>query len=154
MLSLRIATSPNASTAIDRVKSPLVTAVATSAIARSWVVSVAASSFTLSVKSFHVPAAPGTFACPPNLPSIPTSRATVVTWLAKVARVSIISLMVSAKASISPLASSINFRFKSPLATAVTTLAMPRTCAVKLLAIEFTLSVKSFQVPATPCTWA
>ena len=35
MLSLSAATSPCASTAIDRVRSPLVTAVATSAIART-----------------------------------------------------------------------------------------------------------------------
>src|ERR1700744_142107 len=31
--------------------------------------------FTESVKSFHVPATPGTFACPPSRPSLPTSRA-------------------------------------------------------------------------------
>ena len=30
-------------------------------------------------RSFHVPAAPGTLACPPSRPSTPTSRATVVT---------------------------------------------------------------------------
>ena len=36
---------------------------------------------------------------------MPTSRATVVTWSAKVASVSIISLIVSASAAISPLAS-------------------------------------------------
>ena len=43
MLSFSAATSPCASTAIDRVRSPLVTAVATSAIARTWVVRLAAS---------------------------------------------------------------------------------------------------------------
>ena len=42
MLSLRAATSPSASTAMERVRSPLVTAVATSAIARTWVVRFAA----------------------------------------------------------------------------------------------------------------
>jgi hypothetical protein len=30
--------------------------------------------FTLSVRSFHVPATPETWACPPSLPSVPTSR--------------------------------------------------------------------------------
>ena len=35
---------------------------------------------------------------------------------------------------------------------AVVTSAMLRTCAVRLLAIELTLSVRSFQVPATPGT--
>jgi hypothetical protein len=31
--------------------------------------------FTLSVRSFHVPATPRTTAWPPSLPSVPTSRA-------------------------------------------------------------------------------
>ena len=39
---------------------------------------------------------------------------------------------------------------KSPLATAVVTSAMLRTWPVRLPAMKFTLSVKSFQVPATP----
>ena len=34
---------------------------------------------TLSVRSFQVPATPGTCAWPPSLPSVPTSRATRVT---------------------------------------------------------------------------
>ena len=38
------------------------------------------------------------------------------------------------------------------LATAVVTSAMLRTWPVRLVAIELTLSVRSFQVPATPCT--
>ena len=50
MLSFSAATSPRASTAIDRVRSPLVTAVATSAMARTWFVKFAASWLTLSVK--------------------------------------------------------------------------------------------------------
>ena len=79
MLSFSAATSPRASTLIERVRSPLVTAVATSAMARTWVVRLAASWFTLSVRSFQVPAAPGTLAWPPSLPSTPTSRATPVT---------------------------------------------------------------------------
>ena len=62
MLSLSSATSPRASTWIERVRSPLVTAVATSAMARTCVVRLAASWFTLPVRFDHVPAAPGTLA--------------------------------------------------------------------------------------------
>ena len=63
-------------------------------------------------------------------------------------------LIVSARAAISPLASTVSFCFRSPLATAVTTLAMPRTWPVRLPAMKLTLSVRSFQVPETPFTWA
>ena len=79
MLSFSAATSPCATTEMLRVRSPFVTAVATSAMARTCVVRFAASWFTLSVRSLHVPAAPGTLACPPSFPSMPTSRATLVT---------------------------------------------------------------------------
>ena len=132
----------------------MVTAVATSAIARTWVVRLAASRLTLPVKSFQVPAAPGTFAWPPRRPSTPTSRATLVTWSAKIASVSVILLMVSASAATSPFDFTVRFCFRSPLATAVTTLTMPRTCSVRLAAITLTVSVRSFQVPATPGTAA
>ena len=40
------------------------------------------------------------------------------------------------------------------MATAVTTLTMPRTCLVRFVAMTLTLSVKSFQVPLTPFTSA
>ena len=40
---------------------------------------VAGHEFTLSVRSFHVPDTPSTWAWPPSLPSVPTSRATRVT---------------------------------------------------------------------------
>ena len=43
---------------------------------------------------------------------------------------------------------------RSPLATAVTTFTMPRTCSVRLAAMTLTVSVKSFHVPATPGTSA
>src|SRR5436309_1844286 len=43
---------------------------------RTWAVRFPAMEFTLSVRSFQVPATPGTSAWPPNLPSVPTSRAT------------------------------------------------------------------------------
>src|SRR5450830_469416 len=155
MLSFRSDTSPRASTWIDRDKSPRVTAVATSAIARTWVVRLAASWLTFSVKSFQVPEAPGTLAWPPSFPSTPTSRATEVTWSANTARVSVISLMVLASDAISPWAATVSFFFMSPFATAVTTPAIPRTWAVKFAAMKLTFSVKSFQVPPTPftCAW-
>ena len=155
MLSLSAATSPCASTLIDCVSSPFVTAVATSAIARTWVVRFAASWLTLSVRSFQVPAAPGTLACPPSLPSTPTSRATVVTWSANVASVSIMLLIVFASSAISPFASTVSLRRRSPFATAVTTIAMPRTWLVRFAAMKLTFSVRPRHVPETPwtCAW-
>ncbi len=60
MLSLSSATSPFASTETERVMSPCVTAVETSAIARTCVVNDAAIVFTLSVRSFQTPETPFT----------------------------------------------------------------------------------------------
>ena len=71
--------SPLTSTVILRDRSPLAMAVATSAMLRTWPVRLEAMAFTLSVRSFQVPATPGTAAWPPSLPSVPTSRATRVT---------------------------------------------------------------------------
>ena len=50
--------------------------------------------FTLSVRSFHVPATPDTCAWPPSFPSVPTSRATRVTSEAKALSWSTIVLIV------------------------------------------------------------
>ncbi len=75
--------SPRAFTVILVVKSPFATAVVTSAMLRTWLVRLLAMEFTLSVRSFQVPATPRTSACPPSLPSVPTSRATRVTSPAK-----------------------------------------------------------------------
>src|ERR1700738_161847 len=58
--------------------------------------------------------------------------------------------MVSFSCRISPLTLTVIFFDKSPLAIAVATSAMLRTWAVRLPAIELTLSVRCFQVPATP----
>ena len=71
--------SPFTSTVIFFDKSPLATAVVTAAMLRTWPVRLPAIEFTLSVRSFQVPATPFTSACPPSLPSVPTSRATRVT---------------------------------------------------------------------------
>ena len=109
---------------------------------------------TLSVRSFHVPATPGTCAWPPSLPSVPTSRATRVTSAANALSWSTIVLIVFFSSRISPLTSTVILRDRSPRAIAVVTSAMFRTCAVRLFAIELTLSVRSFHVPATPSTLA
>ena len=86
---------------------------------------------------------------------MPTSRATRVTSEAKELSWSTIVLIVFLSSRISPFTSTVIFLVSSPLATAVVTSAMLRTWAVRLPAIEFTLSVRSFQVPATPftCAW-
>ncbi len=75
--------SPFTSTVIFLERSPLAIAVATSAIPLTCPVRFPAIEFTESVRSFQVPATPGTSACTPNLPSVPTSRATRVTSEAK-----------------------------------------------------------------------
>ena len=71
--------SPFTSTVIFLLRSPRATAVVTSAMLRTWPVRLLAMKLTLSVRSFHVPDTPRTSACPPSLPSVPTSRATRVT---------------------------------------------------------------------------
>ena len=71
--------SPCTSTVIFLDKSPLATAVVTSAMLRTCAVRFDAIEFTESVKSFQVPPTPGTCAWPPSFPSVPTSRATRVT---------------------------------------------------------------------------
>ena len=75
--------SPFTSTVILRDRSPRATAVVTSAMLRTCAVRLDAMELTLSVRSFQVPATPGTCACPPSRPSVPTSRATRVTSPAK-----------------------------------------------------------------------
>ena len=146
--------SPRTSTVIFLERSPPAIAVATSAMLRTWAVRFDAMKLTLSVKSFQVPATPGTCAWPPSLPSVPTSRATRVTSEAKALSWSTMVLMVFLSSRISPFTSTVILRERSPRATAVVTSAMLRTWAVRLPAMEFTLSVRSFQVPATPGTFA
>ena len=130
----------------------MATAVTTLAMPRTWLVRLPAIQFTLSVRSFHTPATPTTCAWPPSLPSVPTSRATRVTSEANELSWSTIVLTVFLSSRISPCTSTVIFLLSSPRATAVVTSAMLRTWAVRLPAMEFTLSVRSFQVPATPFT--
>src|SRR5256885_2292992 len=94
---------------------------------------------TLSVRSFHVPATPRTSACPPRIPSVPTSRATRVTSDANDRSWSTMVLMVFLSSRISPLTSTVIFFDRSPVATAVVTSAMLRTWAVRFDASESTL---------------
>ncbi len=154
MVSLSCRISPRTSTVILRDRSPLATAMVTSEMLRTWPVRFAAIEFTLSVRSFQVPATPGTAAWPPSFPSVPTSRATRVTSEANDRSWSTIVLMVSLSCRISPRTSTVILRDRSPLATAVVTSAMLRTWPVRLPAMLFTLSVRSFQVPAMPGTMA
>ena len=63
-------------------------------------------------------------------------------------------LMVFFSSRISPFTSTVIFFERSPLATAVVTSAMLRTWPVRFAAMRLTLSVRSFQVPATPLTLA
>ena len=58
--------------------------------------------------------------------------------------------MASFSCRISPRTSTVIFLDRSPLATAIVTSAMLRTCAVRLPAIWLTDSVSSFQTPDTP----
>ena len=154
MVSLSCKISPDTFTVIFFDKSPPAMAVATSAILRTCAVKLPAMKFTLSVKSFQVPATPGTPAWPPSLPSVPTSRATRVTSEANELSWSTIVLIVSFNSRISPRTSTVILRDRSPRATAVVTWAMLRTWSVRLPHMAFTESVKSFQVPATPGTIA
>ena len=132
----------------------MATALVTSAMLRTCDVRLPAIRLTLSVRSFHVPATPRTSAWPPSFPSVPTSRATRVTSAANEESWSTIVLMVFFSSRISPFTSTVIFFERSPLATAVVTAAMLRTWPVRFDAIEFTESVRSFHVPATPRTSA
>src|SRR3979409_787833 len=62
--------------------------------------------------------------------------------------------MVSLSCRISPFTSTVILRLRSPRAMAVATSAMLRTWPVRFDAIELTLSVRSFQGPATAGDWA
>src|SRR5438132_735030 len=152
MVSFNSRISPRASTEIFFDRSPVATAVVTSAMLRTCVERLSASVLTLSVRSFHVPLTPLTFAWPPSLPSVPTSRATRVTSSANDESWSTMMLIVFLRARISPLTSTVIFFERSPFATAVVTSAMLRTCVVRLSASVLTLSVRSFHVPVTPFT--
>ncbi len=123
MASFSCRISPRTSTVILRDRSPLATAMVTSEMLRTWPVRLLAMELTLSVRSFQVPATPGTAAWPPSLPSVPTSRATRVTSEVKALICSIIVLTMVAERRNSPLSgrpstSRLMVCCRSPLATA------------------------------------
>ena len=101
------------------------------------------------MRSFHTPSTSCDWAWPPSLPSTPTSRATRVTSPANRLSWSTIAFTVFFSSRNSPRTSAVIFFERSPFATAVVTSAMSRTWLVRLLAIVFTLSVRSFHTPPT-----
>ena len=127
IVSASAATSPLASTVSFCRRLPFATAVTTFTMPRTWSVRFAAMTLTESVRSFQVPATSGTVACPPSLPSVPTSRATRVTSAANDRSWSTIVLIVFLSSRISPFTSTVILRDRSPCATAVVTAPMLRT---------------------------
>ena len=140
-----------ASTVIFWDRSPLATAVVTSAMLRTWSVRLPASTLTLSVRSFQVPATPGTSAWPPSFPSVPTSRATRVTSAAKTPSVwSTIVLMRVFELEDLALRVDGDLLREVAVGDRGDDLDDVAHLAVRFEAMTFTLSVRSFQVPATP----
>ncbi len=111
--------SPRAGTSIFWDRSPFATAVATCAMSRTWVVRLPAIALTESVRSAQVPETPGTWACPPRVPSVPTSRATRVTSEVNTESWSTMPLKTVAMSPMSPVESSGSRVPKSPSRTAV-----------------------------------
>ena len=123
MASLSCRISPRTSTVIFFDRSPLATAIVTSAMLRTWPVRLLAIELTLSVRSFQTPVTSRTCAWPPSLPSVPTSRATRVTSEVKTPSCLIIVLTIVAERRNSPFSgrpstSSRTVCSRSPCATA------------------------------------
>ncbi len=154
-LSSRI--SPLTSTVIFFERSPLATAVVTSAMLRTWLVRLAAIRFTLSVRSFHVPATSGTCAWPPSLPSVPTSRATRDTSEEKAPSWSTMVFTTrpmrrNSPRSGRPSISSSMVCERLPLATASMTRATSAVGRTRSPISVFTESIDSAQEPAAAAT--
>ncbi len=158
MVSFSSATSPRASTVIFCDRSPLATAVVTWAMLRTWVVRLPASRLTFSVRSFQVPATPGTVAWPPSLPSVPTSRATRVTSSANARSWSTMELTTSPMCWNSPFIGrpsidSAIFWVRSPCAAAEMTLATSPVGRARSSIRELTASTEVAQVPVGLPSW-
>ena len=115
--------SPRTSTVILRDRSPLATAIVTSAMLRTCAVRFDAIWLTDSVSSFQTPDTPLTCAWPPSLPAVPTSRDTRVTSELNTLICSIIVLTMLAERRNSPCSgrpstSRSIVRVRSPRATA------------------------------------
>ena len=148
------ATSPRTSTVIFFERSPFATAVVTSAMLRTCVVRFAASVLTLSVRSFQTPLTPFTFAWPPSLPSVPTSRATRVTSSANDESWSTIAFTVVPMRRNSPLTGcpsivSCIFCERSPSATASITRATSVVGRTRSSISVLSASIVSAQSPAS-----
>ncbi len=125
MASFNCRISPRTSTVIFFDRSPLATAIVTSAILRTCAVRFDAIEFTLSVRSFQTPVTSRTCAWPPSLPPVPTSRATRVTSEVNTLSCLIMVLTMLADRRNSPFSarpstSNGTVCCKSPRATAVT----------------------------------
>src|SRR5206468_4446260 len=119
-LSWRI--SPRTSTLTFPTRPSSDMAIVTSAMLRTWAVRLEAIELTLSVSSFQTPLTFLTFAWPPSLPSVPTSRATRVTSDVKTPSCAIIVLQILAlrrnsPSSGRPSTSRLMTWVRSPLAT-------------------------------------
>ena len=143
-------TSPRASTVIFFERSPLATAVVTSAMFRTWRGEVVGEQVDVVGQVLPGAGDAGNLGLRAELSFDADGAATLVTCSAKIASVLVMLLRVSASAAISPLAATVSFGDRSPLATAVTTLTMPRTWVVRFDAMKLTLSVRSFQTPRRP----
>jgi hypothetical protein len=134
MVFFSSSTSPFTSTVIFFERSPVATAVVTSAMFRTCEVRFDAIEFT---ESSSPSTYRDTFTCawPPSRPSVPTSRATRVTSAAKDESWSTIVLIVFLSSRISPFTSTVILRERSPRATAVVTSAMFRTWPVRFEAM-------------------
>jgi len=141
------------STVILRDRSPRATAVVTSAMLRTWPVRLLAIALTLSVRSFQVPATPGTTAwrraCPRCRPRGDAGDL-------RGERAQLLDHRVDRFLELQDLAAHVDGDLLREVtkATAIVTSAMLRTCAVRLPAIWLTDSVRSFHTPETPLTWA
>ena len=107
---------------------------------------------TLSVRSFQVPETPLTSACPPSLPSVPTSRATRVTSEANAPSWSTIVLTVLAVSRNSPVSgrpsmSSAIVCDRSPFATAPMTRATSVVGCTRSTISVFTESMQPLHAP-------
>ena len=136
MASLNCRISPRTSTVIFFDKSPLATAIVTSAMLRTCAVRFPAIAFTLSVNSFQMPPTPWTCGLTAELAFGADFARHARDFRGEDRNCSTMVLMVSFSWRISPLTSTVILRERSPRATAVVTSAMLRTCAVRLLAMR------------------
>ena len=126
---------------------------------RTWLVRLPASVLTLSVRSFQTPLTPFTLACPPSLPSVPTSRATRVTSSAKDESWSTMAFTIVPRRRNSPLIGCPSMRSaifweRSPCATASITRATSDVGRTRSSTMPLTASIDAAHVPCAPGTAA